>query len=80
LGQRRPELADELYRTWLEVEQRGSVLDPAKLAQSLHKGGDPNALCRRYGATHEPDGRQLSRLLRARSYWPRQIFVVLCAM
>jgi hypothetical protein len=23
LGQRRPELADELYQTWLEVDQRG---------------------------------------------------------
>jgi hypothetical protein len=23
LGQRRPELTDELFRTWLEVEQRG---------------------------------------------------------
>jgi hypothetical protein len=23
LGQRRPELTDELYQTWLEVDQRG---------------------------------------------------------
>jgi hypothetical protein len=23
LGQRRPELTDELYRTWIEVDQRG---------------------------------------------------------
>src|SRR5262249_51715917 len=42
----------------------GSVLDPAKLAHALHKGGDPSALCRRYGAAHEPDGRELCRLLR----------------
>jgi hypothetical protein len=29
LGQRRPELADELFRTWLEVEQRGLKKTPA---------------------------------------------------
>src|SRR5262249_22710306 len=49
----------------------GSVLDPAKLAQSLHKGGDPSALCRRCGAAHEPDSRELYRLLRARRERPR---------
>src|SRR6516165_8966584 len=50
----------------------GSVLDPAKLAQSLHKGGDPSALCRRCGAAHEPDSRELYRLLRARRERPRR--------
>src|SRR6516165_7109260 len=49
----------------------GSVLDPAKLAQSLHKGGDPSALCRRCGAAHEPDSRELYRLLRDRRERPR---------
>src|SRR6516165_7041303 len=48
----------------------GSVLDPAKLAHSLHKGGDPSALCRRYSAAYEPDGRELCRLLRAHREWP----------
>jgi hypothetical protein len=28
LGQRRPELTDELYQTWLEVEQRGLKKTP----------------------------------------------------
>jgi hypothetical protein len=28
LGQSRPELADELYRTWLELEQRGLKKTP----------------------------------------------------
>src|SRR6516165_561930 len=50
----------------------GSVFDPAKLAQSLHKGGDPSALCRRYSAAYEPDGRELCRLLCARRKRPRR--------
>ena len=29
LGQRRPELTDELYQTWLEVDQRGLKETPA---------------------------------------------------
>jgi hypothetical protein len=29
LGQRRPELAEELFQTWLEVEQRGLKKTPA---------------------------------------------------
>jgi hypothetical protein len=31
LGQRRPELTDELYQTWLEVDQRGLKADIARL-------------------------------------------------
>ncbi len=52
------------------LDRDGATLDPAELAQSLHKGGDPCALACRRTAAQEPNGRQLARLLRACRYWP----------
>src|SRR5262249_19902105 len=51
-------------------DRDGATFDPAEFAQSLHKGSGPLALQRRCGRAQEPDGRQLSRLLRARRERP----------
>jgi hypothetical protein len=72
------ELGDDLG--WaIEASLRPAILDrdvaafdPAKFAQSLHKGGGPLALDRRRIPAQEPDGRQLSRLLRSRSEWRKK--------
>src|SRR5215831_13482718 len=48
------------------------ALDPAKLAQALHKRGDHIALSRRRARAHESDGRQLARLLRAHRARPHR--------
>jgi hypothetical protein len=52
------------------LDRDGAALDPAKLAQPLHKRRDPLALQRRRAYAHEPDRRQLRRLLRARRQRP----------
>src|SRR5262249_30890750 len=52
------------------LDRNGPILDPAEFAQPLHKCGDPRALRRRRGRTQEPNGRQPSRLLRARRERP----------
>src|SRR5262249_57916731 len=54
------------------LDRNGPILDPAEFAQPLHKCGDPRALRRRRGRAQEPNGRQLSRLLRARRERPRR--------
>src|SRR5262249_41064412 len=54
------------------LDRNGPILDPAEFAQPLHKCGDPRALRRRPGRAQEPNGRQLSRLLRARRRRPRR--------
>ena len=54
------------------LDRDGATLDPAEFAQPLHKSGDPLALGRRRARAQEPDGRQLSRLLRARRERPRR--------
>jgi hypothetical protein len=46
------------------------TIDPAEFTQPLHKSGNSFALNRSVGA-QEPDGRQLSCLLRARRERPR---------
>src|SRR5262249_44914557 len=46
-------------------------LDPPKLAQSLHEGGNPLTEGRRRAHAKETDSRQLARLLRARRERPR---------
>src|SRR5262247_1168854 len=46
-------------------------LDPPKLAQSLHEGGNPLAEGRRRAHAKETDSRQLARLLRVRRERPR---------
>src|SRR5262249_35265561 len=49
-----------------------ATLGPAEFAQPLQKSSDPTALgCGHRYRAQEPDGGQLSRLLRARRYWPR---------
>src|SRR5262249_21022565 len=53
------------------LDRNGPILDPAEFAQPLHKCGDPRALRRRRGRAQEPNGRQLSRLLRGRRERPR---------
>src|SRR5262249_26829866 len=50
----------------------GAALNPAALAQPLHKRGDPCALPCRRTAAQESDGRQFARLLRARPERPRR--------
>src|SRR5262249_49000554 len=49
----------------------GSILDPAEVAQPLHESVSRRPLKRRVICPQEPDGRQLPRLLRARSERPR---------
>src|SRR5262249_28900973 len=52
-------------------DRDGAILDPSELAEPLHKGGDPLALDRMSGWTQVPDGRRVSRPLRARRERPR---------
>src|SRR5205807_594314 len=47
-----------------------ATFDPAKVAQPLHKSSGPLASARPRGRAQEPDGGQLSRLLRARRERP----------
>ena len=51
------------------LDRDGAALDPAELAQPLHKGGESMAPGRSVRA-QEPDGRQLPRLLRPRRERP----------
>src|SRR5205823_5749849 len=62
-------LAVSLRPAILDVD--GATLDPAKFAQPPDKSGGPLAHDRRRSCAQEPDGWQLSRLLRARSERPR---------
>jgi hypothetical protein len=54
------------------LDRDGAALDPAELPQPLHKGGDPCALACGRSAAKVSNGRQLSRLLRARRNRPRR--------
>src|SRR5262249_32839260 len=49
-----------------------ATIDPAKLAQSLHKRGGPFASGQTCALAQEADGRQLPRLLRPRRERPRR--------
>src|SRR5262249_7258644 len=54
------------------LDDEVATLGPAEFAQPLQKSSDPTALgCGHRYRAQEPDGGQLSRLLRARRYWPR---------
>src|SRR5215471_4387265 len=48
-----------------------ATLDPTEFSQSLHESGSPSNLHRRRDCAQEPDGRQLSVLLRACGERPR---------
>ena len=52
------------------LDRDGATLDPAELAQPLHKGGGPVAPVRSRARAQEADGRQLARLLRVRRERP----------
>src|SRR5262249_15634533 len=62
-------LAASLRPAILDLD--GATLDPAKFAQPPDKSGGPLAHDRRRSRAQEPDGWQLSRLLRARRERPR---------
>ena len=53
-------------RTTRLLDRDGARLDPAEFTQPLYQRGQPLALGRRRTLAQESDGRQLSRLLRAR--------------
>src|SRR5262249_45477651 len=54
------------------LDPDGATLDSAEFAQPLHQSGNPCALGCRRARAHEPDGRQLARLLRAHRERPRR--------
>jgi hypothetical protein len=53
LGQRRPELTDELYQTWLEVEQRGLKKTP-RVSKRPIEGRSTRFVARRIGEAQQP--------------------------
>ena len=51
-------------------DRDGATFDPIEFTEPLHKSCEPLTTGRRRGPAQEPDGRQLSRLLRARRERP----------
>ena len=58
LGQRRPELTDEVYQTWREVEQRGLKGTPALWLAGLVKLAAPPVSSPETERTHTLDAAQ----------------------
>ena len=54
------------------LDRDSATLDPSEFVQPLHESGSPWAPGRNRGRAQKPDGRQLTRLLRARSERPRR--------